>query len=135
MRHALTDIRNAAVNVLQTGFQRVYVARSPQMVCPCVLVQVDGRRSEKIAMSPIAYQHDVNLAIVICVQDNSNADDLASQMLGEVETLLLGRRDLGIPHIVKALDPTTLRVEQDDTGEINTLYYQQIFRVTYFQDT
>lgn len=137
MTHALTEIRNAAVNVLKSRFQRVYAARAPaaHTEMPCVFVYVDGRRSEKVAISPIMYQHNVNLAVVLCVQANSGADDLANQMLGEVESLFFGVKDLGLPDLIKSVTPLSLQVEQDDTGEINTLYYQQNFRVIYFQET
>lgn len=135
MTHALTEIRNAAENLLKTRFQRVYPARTAtaQMALPCVFVYIDGRRTEAITFSPIVYQHTVNLVVAVCVQANHQAEDLANQMLGEVESLFFGVKDLGLPDLIKSVTPLSLQIEQDDTGEINTLYYQHNFRVTYFQ--
>ena len=135
MTHALTSIRQAAVALLQARFQRVYahrtaIVKAQQM--PCVFVYVNGRRSSKIGLSPPMYQHTVNQAVVLCVQHNENAEYLINQMLGEVETLFAQSSDLAIPNLVQSLEPTALSIEQDDTGEINTLYYQQNFNVVYF---
>lgn len=137
MIHALTSIRQAAVELLQTRFQRVYPQRTAtaQTKMPCVFVYVNGRRSSKIGLSPPMYQHAVNLVVVLCVQDNENAENLADQMLGEVETLFAESSDLAIPDLVQSLEPTALSIEQDDTGEVNTLYYQQNFNVVYFRET
>lgn len=137
MTHALTSIRQAAVELLQTQFQRVYPQRTAtaQTEMPCVFVYVDGRRTETVAMSPIMYQHSVNLAVVVCVQSIRQDDDLINQMLGELEQLFFGKKDLGLPDLIKSVTPTTLQIEQDDTGEVNTLYYQQNFRIVYFQET
>lgn len=134
MTHALTSIHRAAVALLQTRFQRVYTQRSTtaQTQMPCVFVYVSGRRSNKIGLSPPMYQHTVNLVVVLCVQDNENAEHLINQMLGEVEILFAQSSDLAIPNLVQSLEPTALSIEQDDTGEINTLYYQQNFNVVYF---
>lgn len=137
MTHPLTEIRRAAVALLQTRFQNVYGGRGLPSNCrlPCVLVYVDGRRSEQLAMSPVSYQHSVNLAVTLCVQSNQDADTLAETMLGEVETLFAAHNDLNLGQRVQSLTPSALNIEQDDTGEIQTIYYQQIFKIIYFQET
>ena len=136
MKHQLTEIREAAVALLKTKFRRVYHNRTiapAQSELPCVVVYIDGRRSERQGISPI-YRHDVRLVIMLCVQANESADTVAESMLKDVETLFFRHPDLQLQQFeIEDLEPENLQIAYDDSGEKVTAYYQQGWRLVCFE--
>ena len=133
-KHPLTEIRQAAVALLQNHFKQVYERGQMPMKPPCVVVYGDSRRSEQVAISPVSFRHTVALVVAVCVQANQDSQAIAETMLGIVEQQFAQTADLGLPELVMSLLPGSLNVEIDDTSEITTVYYQQTYRIIYFEE-
>ena len=144
MTSQLTEIRAAAVALLKKRFQRVYenrVTAPAQSQLPCVVVYIDGRRSEVFNGSPVELKHTARLVTMVCVQANEQADALAEEMLAVVERLFyanptLRRQDAnGEPCDTLADDllPDNLNIEYDDGGEYVGAYYQQGWQAVYYE--
>lgn len=136
MTNRLTEIRNAAVNVLKQKFQRVYSGRGfapAQSQLPCVVVYVDSRRTEPETFDfPPIYRQTVRLVTLVCVQANTGADELAEEMLSVVQQAFVEHPDLGIDGL-ENLVPDLLNIDSDDSGEAVTVYYQQGWQAVYFE--
>jgi putative phage associated protein len=136
MTSRLTEIRNAATDVLKTKFQRVYSGRGfapAQSQLPCVVVYVDSRRTEQETFDfPPTYRQTVRLVTLVCVQANTDADELAEEMLSVVQQAFVEHPDLGIDGL-ENLVPDLLNIDSDDSGEAVTVYYQQGWQAVYFE--
>lgn len=136
MTSRLTEIRNAATDVLKTKFQRVYSGRGfapAQSQLPCVVVYVDSRRTEQETFDfPPTYRQTVRLVTLVCVQANTGADELAEEMLSVVQQAFVEHPDLGIDGL-ENLVPDLLNIDSDDSGEAVTVYYQQGWQAVYFE--
>ena len=135
MTSRLTEIRNAATDVLKTKFQRVYSGRGftpAQSQLPCVVVYVDGRRTEQETFDfPPTYRHTVRLVTLVCVQAAAGADELAEEMLSLIGQLFAEHSDLGVGDL-ENLVPDLLNIDSDESGEAVTVYYQQGWQAIYF---
>ena len=131
MTSRLTEIRNAATDVLKTKFQRVYSGRGfapAQSQLPCVVVYVDSRRTEQETFDfPPTYR----LVTLVCVQAASGADELAEEMLSLIGQLFAEHSDLGVGDL-ENLVPDLLNIDSDESGEAVTVYYQQGWQAIYF---
>lgn len=136
MTSRFTEIRNAATDVLKTKFQRVYSGRGfapAQSQLPCVVVYVDSRRTEQETFDfPPTYRQTVRLVTLVCVQANTDADELAEEMLSVVQQAFVEHPDLGIDGL-ENLVPDLLNIDSDDSGEAVTVYYQQGWQAVYFE--
>lgn len=144
MTSQLTEIRSAAVALLKKRFLRVYdnrVTAPAHSQLPCVVVYIDGRRSEVFNVSPVELKHTVRLVTMVCVQANEQADALAEEMLAVVERLFyanptLRRLDVNgeqCDMLADDLLPDNLNIEYDDSGEYVCAYYQQGWQAVYHE--
>lgn len=133
MTHPLTKIRQAARDVLQPHFRHPIVLQRGGVLpnLPCVMIHINGRRSEAYGFAMV--RHLVQLAICVCVQANAHAETTAEAMLGEIERVMAANPTLGLPEI-ELVSLNQLGMEWDLNGEVDTLFYQQTFTVTYFEN-
>lgn len=137
MTNRLTEIREAAVEVLKRKFRRVYSGRGfapVQADLPCVAVYIDTRRSEAETLdSPTVYRHTARLVTLVCVRGNADAEALAEEMLSVIGQAFAQSPDLDMGgNAPESLYPDLLNIETDGDGEAVTVYYQQGWQAVYF---